>query len=152
MKNLLLFFLFFILNHSFVFSQDPFTLQVRDQRAKHESVWLQEYISFLSIPNLAADSVLLGKNATFIAELLKQQGIGNVQLLQAQTKGVPPAVYGEVLVPGAKQTIVFYAHYDGQPVDPSKWIEGLMPFKPSLSDGIMGSGGKLIALPEKGGG
>jgi acetylornithine deacetylase/succinyl-diaminopimelate desuccinylase-like protein len=28
-----------------------------------------------------------------------------------------PAVYGEVLVPGAKQTLIFYAHYDGQPVN-----------------------------------
>ena len=41
----------------------------------------------------------------------------------------PPVVYGEFKTPGAKQTIVFYAHYDGQPVTPSEW-EGGAPFTP----------------------
>ena len=30
----------------------------------------------------------------------------------------PPAVYGEPAYPGATRTVVFYAHYDGQPVTP----------------------------------
>ena len=28
---------------------------------------------------------------------------------------------GDLTVPNAKRTIAFYAHYDGQPVDPVKW-------------------------------
>lgn len=136
--------------HFSLFAQDPFTLQVRDHRLKNQDEWIQDYISFLSIPNLASDSISLGKNASHIAALLNAQGIGNVQLLYAQTKGVPPAVYGEVMIPDAKETIVFYAHYDGQPVDPSKWMDGLMPFKPVMTDGIMGSGGKIIPMPAKG--
>jgi hypothetical protein len=34
---------------------------------------------------------------------------------EGETVNSTPAVYGEVLVPGAKQTLIFYAHYDGQP-------------------------------------
>ena len=32
----------------------------------------------------------------------------------------PPVVYGELPAPGAKRTVVLYAHYDGQPVEPSR--------------------------------
>ena len=29
-----------------------------------------------------------------------------------------PVIYGELLVPDAQQTLMFYVHYDGQPVNP----------------------------------
>ena len=32
-----------------------------------------------------------------------------------------PLVYGERLVPGATRTILFYIHFDGQPVDKAGW-------------------------------
>ena len=44
---------------------------------------------------------------------------------------VPPVVYGEIKTPGARRTIVFYAHYDGQPVTPSEWDTG-QPFTPII--------------------
>jgi acetylornithine deacetylase/succinyl-diaminopimelate desuccinylase-like protein len=37
-------------------------------------------------------------------------------------------------VPGAKHTIVFYAHYDGQPVTPTEW-DGGSPFTPVIREG-----------------
>ena len=43
--------------------------------------------------------------------------------------GSNPVVYGEIKTPGAKHTIVFYAHYDGQPVNPADWESGA-PFTP----------------------
>jgi acetylornithine deacetylase/succinyl-diaminopimelate desuccinylase-like protein len=45
----------------------------------------------------------------------------------------PPVVYGQITVPGAQHTIVFYAHYDGQPVTPSEW-EGGSPFTPVIRE------------------
>src|SRR6185503_18102651 len=62
----------------------------------------------------------------------------------------PPSVYGEVQVPGAKQTLIFYAHYDGQPVNPEQWAQGLNPFKPQLVNGIIGQGGTMIPFPADG--
>ncbi len=40
---------------------------------------------------------------------------------------------GDLVTPGAKRTIAFYAHYDGQPVDPAKWKSD--PWKPVMRDG-----------------
>jgi hypothetical protein len=41
---------------------------------------------------------------------MMNQSIKNVQLLDGKTENIPPAVYGEVIIPGAKQTLIFYAH------------------------------------------
>jgi acetylornithine deacetylase/succinyl-diaminopimelate desuccinylase-like protein len=43
-------------------------------------------------------------------------------------RGVPPIVFGERKVAAATHTIVFYAHYDGQPVTVSEWENP--PFSP----------------------
>jgi acetylornithine deacetylase/succinyl-diaminopimelate desuccinylase-like protein len=40
-------------------------------------------------------------------------------------------------VPGAKRTVVFYAHYDGQPVTPSQWSSD--PFEPVMRSGPLSS-------------
>jgi hypothetical protein len=44
--------------------------------------------------------------------------------------GTPSVVFGQIDVPGAQHTIVFYAHYDGQPVTPAEW-DGGSPFAPA---------------------
>ena len=118
-------------------AQSPATLAIRAYRNKHEHRWLKEYQSFLSIPNLASDKTNMEKNAQAIMQMMQSRGIGNLQLLKAKTQGIAPAVYGEVLTPGAKQTIIFYAHYDGQPADSTKWYKGLHPFKPTLFNGSL---------------
>ncbi len=136
--------------HIMAAGQSRSTLQVREYRAQHESAIMQEYISLLSVPNIAADTPHLRENAAMIMEMMKKRGIKQVQLLSPATPGAPPAVYGESLVPGAAKTIMFYAHYDGQPVRVSEWAAGLDPFRPQLVDGIIGQGGKFISFPGTG--
>ncbi|MGH9760483.1 MAG: M20/M25/M40 family metallo-hydrolase, partial [Blastocatellia bacterium] len=66
-----------------------------------------------------------------------------------EVEGVPPVVYGELPSPGATRTITFYAHYDGQPVDPRQWQDN--PFTPVLRDKRLEDGGRPVdmsALPE----
>lgn len=108
---------------------------------------MQEFAAFLAIPNVASDSPGIRRNAAFIQQLMLDRKIADVQLLSGESGGYPPAVYGEVLVPGAKQTIGFYAHYDGQPVNPAQWAPGLSPFTPILYDGSLLAGGKPIPFP-----
>ena len=132
------------------FSQDKKTLAIRTWRQQHESAIVNEFVSFLSIPNIAADTTGLQKSAQFILSMMRQRGISKLQLLPAVTKGAPPAVYGEVLTPGAKQTLIFYAHYDGQPANPAQWAPGLAPFTPNLFTGSLLAGGHSIALPASG--
>jgi len=58
-------------------------------------------------------------------------------------------VYGEITVPGATRTVVLYAHYDGQPVDPKQWTGG-DPFAPVLRDKALYQGGRDIPFPAEG--
>ncbi len=81
---------------------------------------------------------------------MKKRGIEKVQLLNASTTGVPPAVYGEVKVAGAKQTLIFYAHYDGQPINPAQWAKELDPFQPKLFSNALDRGGLNIPFPTDG--
>ena len=138
----------FLWSPFFVFAQSEPVLKVRDFRKANEHNLLSTYVDFLKIPNVADDMPNIKKNATWISDYIKSKGISNVQLLHPKTSDKPPAVYGEVLVPGATQTVVFYAHYDGQPVDSTKWSEGLHPFKPRIANGSLANGAQLIDWPQ----
>lgn len=140
--------LIFLLIPTLGLSQSAAVLQVREYRVANEVELISAYRSFLSIPNVAADIDNIRLNAAWISQYMKNIGIGNVQLLHPITKDKPPAVYGEVNTPGAKETIVFYAHYDGQPVDSTKWLSGLHPFRPQLADGSLANGAKQIDWPK----
>jgi len=124
--------------------------KVRQYRQRHEHELLAEYLRLLAIPSVAADSAGLRRTATTIAAMMRQRGLTNVQLLPATTPGVPHAVFGEVRVPKATRTLVFYAHYDGQPVNPAQWAPGLSPFVPVLASGSLATGGQLLPLPGPG--
>jgi acetylornithine deacetylase/succinyl-diaminopimelate desuccinylase-like protein len=133
---------------STLFAQTPEIITIRKYRQVNEHRLMKDYFNFLSIPNVASDTTSILKNAYFISDKLKTIGVKQVQLLYPNTKGIPPAVYGEINVPNATKTIIFYAHYDGQPVDSSKWFPGLHPFKPILMDGIVTKGAKIVSFPD----
>jgi acetylornithine deacetylase/succinyl-diaminopimelate desuccinylase-like protein len=59
-----------------------------------------------------------------------------------------PVVFGEIRTPGATRTILFYAHYDGQPLDPKEWATP--PFSPVLRDRSLEKDGQVIPLPAAG--
>jgi acetylornithine deacetylase/succinyl-diaminopimelate desuccinylase-like protein len=102
----------------------------RAYTAAHKPELVKQFSEFLSIPNVAADPGNLQRNAEFLATMLQKRGIDS-QLLKLA--GAPSIVFGQIHVPGAKRTIVFYAHYDGQPVTPSEW-EDASPFTPTIRD------------------
>ena len=123
--------------------------KIRQFRLAHERELLTEFEQLVAIPNVAADTANLRRTALFIQEMMRQRGI-KTQLLAAPTAGVPPVVFGEVRTPGATRTVIFYAHYDGQPVNPAQWREGLSPFRPQLATGPLDRGGQLAARPAPG--
>jgi acetylornithine deacetylase/succinyl-diaminopimelate desuccinylase-like protein len=92
--------------------------QTRDWRAKHEKEILAEFADLLAIPNLASDKPNIERNAAAIRAMCEKRGLA-AKLLTLE--GAPPVVVADLAVPNAKHTIAFYAHYDGQPVDPSEW-------------------------------
>lgn len=115
-----------------------------DQKNQHRL--LTQYREFLSIPNVLGDSVNMIRNANWIKNYLEKSGVKS-QLLYSGKPVSAPVVYGEVITPGATTTIAFYAHYDGQPVNPKQWAEGLSPFVPTLLNERLDKGGKIIPFP-----
>lgn len=150
MKKLFFFFLLGFLTGQFVLAQSPEILTIRKYSQQNTNDIMQEFVKFLAIPNLAKDTLNIQKNASFIMEMMHKRGIQNVQLLNAVIADVPPAVYGEVTVPGAKQTLIFYAHYDAQPVNPAQWAKGLDPFVPKLFTAAIDNNGTNIPFPKDG--
>jgi acetylornithine deacetylase/succinyl-diaminopimelate desuccinylase-like protein len=71
------------------------------------------------------------------------------RLLEAADSKVPPVVYGEYNTPGATKTVIFYAHYDGQPTDPKDWT-GSKPWEPVLRTTRLDQAGKTIPFPKPG--
>ena len=146
-------FVFILLNFlmiQFGLAQSSDVLTIRKFVGQNAKNIINEFTEFLFLPNVAANPVGLQKNADFIMAMMKKRGIQKVQLLQATTPGVPPVVYGEVMVPGAKQTLIFYAHYDGQPVNPAQWAKGLDPFEPKLFSNAIDKEGTNISFPVDG--
>src|SRR5215469_14205251 len=103
-------------------------LAAHQWRTGHEAEILQEFTTVLSIPNIASDHENIQRNADLLVSMLQKRGV-EARLLKVE--GANPAVFGEIKTPNAKHTIVFYAHYDGQPVTPSEW-EGNAPFTPVI--------------------
>lgn len=130
-------------------AQSPAIEKIRAFRQTNEHEWLKEFMQFLAIPNTASDTYNIQRNASAIMDMMRKRNIQEVKLLNPDTKDAPPAVYGEVKVPGAVKTIIFYAHYDGQPVDATKWAKGFQPFTPVLVNGTVAEAEKIISLPAK---
>ncbi len=105
----------------------------------HQRAIVNELIELLSIPNVAADRGHIRQNAMSLRRLLEKHGM-RAEVLETDGN---PLVFGELPVPGATRTVLFYAHYDGQPVDPQRWKQR-DPFVPILRDGRMEDGGKEI--------
>ncbi|HJZ12465.1 MAG TPA: M20/M25/M40 family metallo-hydrolase, partial [Acidobacteriota bacterium] len=123
-------------------SADPLE-EIISYRTKHQKQILKEFVSFLNIPNVASDTQNIRLNADFIVQMMSKRGI-SARLLEVD--GSPPAVYAEWKVPEAKRTLLFYAHYDGQPADPKQWTI-TSPWQPVLRTPGSDSSISLVDLP-----
>jgi len=101
-----------------------------DYAAAHRAELIEQFTGFLAIPNVAADPEGLKRNADLLVGELQKRG---VEARQLALPGAPSVVYGRIDTPSAKHTIVFYAHYDGQPVTPAEWTV-TPPFTPLLRE------------------
>jgi acetylornithine deacetylase/succinyl-diaminopimelate desuccinylase-like protein len=114
-------------------------LAAREYREAHGEAILGELAELLRIPNVAVNRDDIERNAARLVEMLKARG-AEARILRG-TPG-PPAVYGEIRTPGAERTVVFYAHYDGQPVDPGRWTTP--PWEPTLRSGDLTAGAPVL--------
>jgi acetylornithine deacetylase/succinyl-diaminopimelate desuccinylase-like protein len=98
---------------------------------KHYRAILDEYESLVAIPNHAADRAAIERNVAALERMLAKRGF---TMRRLEAPGASPAVYGELARKPRRPTVVFYAHYDGQPAGAaSDWKTS--PFVPTLDRG-----------------
>ena len=119
---------------------------VRDYRVSHEQPIIHELVDLLAIPNIASDETNIRRNAERLKSLFDRRGF-RVQFFEIPNRG--PVVFAELPAAGAARTVLFYAHYDGQPVDPKAWT-GTGPFEPGLRTNSLEAGGTLRPFPAAG--
>lgn len=119
--------------------------RIRSYREANEARILGELKDLLAIPNVASNLGDIQRNARHLVGMLEQRGIASRIL---DLGNAPPSVYGELTTPGATRTIVLYAHFDGQPVDRSKWASD--PWSPVLRSAAIQHGGTEIPMPTAG--
>ncbi|HVB38962.1 MAG TPA: dipeptidase [Vicinamibacterales bacterium] len=100
----------------------------------HRDRYLDELKAFLAIPSISALPAHAGdvrRCADWCADEMRRVGLQNVRLIDTPGN---PVVYGDWLgAPGAP-TMLFYGHYDVQPVDPVDLWES-PPFEATVRDG-----------------
>jgi len=105
--------------------------------ASHQRAIVSELVELLSIPNVAADTENIRRNAVLLRDMLRRRSF-STEILETDAN---PLVWGELKVPDAKRTLLIWAHYWGQPVDPKGWKQA-NPFVPVLRAGRLEDGAK----------
>ena len=122
----------------------PAMAAAADHMTAHEAAIVAELRELLALPNVATNDADIRANADLLVRMLGKRGISASVL---ETPGAPVSVYGERRVPGAKRTLLFYAHFDGQPVVPENaWMSP--PFEPVLRAGRAETGAPVIPWAE----
>jgi acetylornithine deacetylase/succinyl-diaminopimelate desuccinylase-like protein len=116
--------------------------QIDGYRVSHEAQIIDQLVDLTRIKSIATEPSGLIAEADKLEALLKQRGFKTQQL--SAVAGSAPLVFGYLRSPKAKRTVVFYAHYDGQPVTPSQWNSD--PFEPVMRSGPLKSGEHDIDL------
>jgi len=96
----------------------------------------------VALPNVATDLPAMRRNADLLVAMLGRRGFA-CRLLDSD--GGPPVVYGERPTADDRRTVVFYAHYDGQPVEAAEWTGG-SPFEVVLRRGRIEDGAAAVSL------
>ena len=98
--------------------------------------YVEELKNFLRIPSISTNpenKADMTRCAEYVSSQMNKSGLQNIQIFPTDGHSI---VYGEWLGAPGKPTILFYGHYDVQPVDPIElWSSG--PFEPTIKDGYI---------------
>ena len=92
---------------------------------------LKDYLAIPSISALPEHAPDVRRCAEWTAEEMRRIGLQNVRLIETPGN---PVVYGDWLGAAGAPTILFYGHYDVQPVDPVDLWQS-PPFEATIRDG-----------------
>ena len=78
---------------------------------------IDELVDFVSIPNDALNASDIDRNIRWLSEKFSQRGF-NTSVLPTEGR---PLFFAALPMKSDRPTLLFYMHFDGQSVDPSKW-------------------------------
>src|SRR5262249_50217063 len=106
---------------------------------EHQTAIVREFMELLAIPNVRNDVPNIRRNAEQLRRMLERRR------MSPEIWDTPsvPLVFGERRAPGASRTILFYIHFDGQPVDKSGWKQA-DPWTPIIRAGTLEEGAEEI--------
>jgi len=107
--------------------------------ASNQRAIVTELVDLIAIPNTPADTENIRRNAQLLRDMLRRRSF-TTEILETDGN---PLVWGELRTPGAKRTLLIWAHYDGQPVDVRAWKQA-NPFSPVLRAGRLEEGAKEV--------
>lgn len=88
--------------------------------ASKKLIAIDELKEFVALPNDALFPKDIEKNIAWLEKAFERRKFSTKILPTART----PLFFAEKKSPGASHTILFYMHFDGQSVDPTKWDQG----------------------------
>ncbi len=101
--------------------------------------FIEELFPLIRQPSISARWEGVEECARLLGSMMEKLGI-RTRLLPMGGKRNPPLVYGEVLNPAARKTLLIYGHYDVQPPEPLEAWDS-PPFEPVIRNGrIYGRG------------
>ena len=95
---------------------------------QHQREIVDEFISLLSIPNVARNDADMRRNAALLGDMFRKRGF-TVETQQV-TSG-SPVVLAMLEAAPSSGTLTLYIHYDGQAVDSTDWTK-CGPFAPCV--------------------
>lgn len=120
---------------------------VASSRHQKERGWevLRDFAALLELPNVTGSSDELSRNADELVGRFEARG-ASMEIVELP--GASPVVIGELRTRTPTATLGVYVHYDGQPVDASKWTSN--PFSATLVSKPWHEGGETLDYPGPG--
>jgi len=112
---------------------------VRQWRTAHEREIVDRLFSYLALPNVARNDADISANARWLEQAFTERGFQVV----LSDDAFAPVVFAQFMVPEARGSLLFYIHYDGQPVTPAEWT-----WCPPYSPCLVGPGGVIELVPD----
>ena len=98
-----------------------------EEVTRHAQKNFPEFLELLAIDNVAAVPQDIRRNAAYLEQSFRRRGF-EVRLLD--NPAGRPAVFARLPgAPAGTPTLLFYIHFDGQPVIPAEWSQP-SPFEP----------------------
>jgi acetylornithine deacetylase/succinyl-diaminopimelate desuccinylase-like protein len=94
---------------------------------------LDDFFALLRQPSISATKTGLEECCDLLMRMMARDGISVERM---PVDGGPPIVYAHLRSTRSPKTLLCYAHYDVQPVEPlDQWISP--PFEPAIRDGVI---------------